>query len=443
MKRDAWKAKWEKIETIGQGGQGFTSKVRRAGDTSSPLYVLKQLKNQTDNERRARICKEVATLGIIDHPQIAKLIDSNADDFKKDEELYLIMDFMPGPDLRKYIDHHLPDIVTAATIVDGLLSTLAYCHQKNIVHRDIKPENIIIRNNDAGDVVLLDFGLSFNDDTQVAGFETDSNQHLGNRFIILPEYGVRAADKRSKVSDLTQCVGILFFLVTGHNPEHLNDEQGRPPHERPDSVERLNKYSPEITAQLRRIFDMGFSQRLLQRFQSTTALCTEIRKLESPPPKNRPSFEEELEKAKQRIIETPMNLVSDRVTELASFVGVEFNGIWTLFLQKLAGILINPGNFPRQSNPSILWFDCKQFTTKYDQKERFLVGFFLRRDEDELCLGAANLPRQSPPIPPFNPAVANEIARFGIFDPDAKSIISTAIKEFLLANVLSSLEQTK
>jgi serine/threonine protein kinase len=103
MKTEVWKSKWRKLEHIGSGGQGRTYKVSRIDlPDDHTVYVLKELVRQNDVERRARMFQEVEHLRKLNHPRIAKLIESNAHRYTEDEELYLVMEYIPGPHLRDF-----------------------------------------------------------------------------------------------------------------------------------------------------------------------------------------------------------------------------------------------------------------------------------------------------------------------------------------------------
>ena len=76
-KNNPWHKNWEKDKEIGSGGQGRTF-LAKPRNSSVPLgqYVLKILKKQKDEERRARMHREVTALTTLDHPGIPQVIDS-------------------------------------------------------------------------------------------------------------------------------------------------------------------------------------------------------------------------------------------------------------------------------------------------------------------------------------------------------------------------------
>ena len=118
----------------------------------------------------------------------------------------------------------------------------------------------------------IDFGLSFNVDDATGEPLTVEGQHLGNRFIVLPELMRGGSLKRDARSDVTQVVALLYFAVTGEAPTVLQDEEGRFPHQRPNAVVRIEELAQAQQDHLRRIFDKGFHGRIEQRWQSPEGL---------------------------------------------------------------------------------------------------------------------------------------------------------------------------
>jgi serine/threonine-protein kinase len=265
-----WESTWEKIDLLSAGGgQGKVSFVERRGSPPGERrFALKELKRQDDPERRKRMHREVAALQTLDHPGIPRCLDSNAAQFDDlDVMLYLVTEFIPGPTLEEYaggspID---PDLAIACTL--RLLDIIAYCHFRGVVHRDVKPENIVLRGGEPGDPVLLDFGLSFNEEDRPDSV-TLPGQELGNRFLHLPELQHPGLGQRDPRADLAQCCGILFYLVTGELPRTLRDQDGRKPHQRDKALAVLNRLALPRRDSLHAVFERGFEHEIDRRFQT-------------------------------------------------------------------------------------------------------------------------------------------------------------------------------
>ena len=79
--------------------------------------------------------------------------------FQDKEYLYLILDYLPGGDLRYYMDTKMIfNEMQIKFFISNLILSLRYVHNNNILHRDIKPENLVF--DDKGYLHLTDFGIS-------------------------------------------------------------------------------------------------------------------------------------------------------------------------------------------------------------------------------------------------------------------------------------------
>ena len=75
--------------------------------------------------------------------------------------MYIVSDFLEGPDLRRWLRDHRASWSESARIAAAVADALGHAHARLIVHRDVKPANIILH---AGpDPVLVDFGLGLSE----------------------------------------------------------------------------------------------------------------------------------------------------------------------------------------------------------------------------------------------------------------------------------------
>jgi len=79
--------------------------------------------------------------------------------FQDTDNLYLVMDFLSGGDLRYHISrHHKFSEEQTRFFIAGIILSLKYIHGNHVIHRDIKPENLVLDNN--GYVRITDFGIA-------------------------------------------------------------------------------------------------------------------------------------------------------------------------------------------------------------------------------------------------------------------------------------------
>ena len=101
------------------------------------------------------ILSEKQILTTLHYSLIANLYFS----FQDKEYLYLILDYLPGGDLRYYMDRKMIfNEMQIKFFISNLILSLRYVHNNNILHRDIKPENLVF--DDKGYLHLTDFGIS-------------------------------------------------------------------------------------------------------------------------------------------------------------------------------------------------------------------------------------------------------------------------------------------
>ena len=266
-----WEQNWEVVAPLPGGGHGSTSIVRQRGG-GRETYVLKTLNRQRVLERRERMHNEVKALQRLQHNAIPKIVESNTDAYSDlSVELYFVKDYVDGPTLDERVaspelEPVQPD--EAVRFVIRLSEILIYCHNEGFLHRDIKPNNILLRDGKISDPVLIDFGLSFNEDDSARSPLTPEGQPIGNRFLSLPELQADNSTKRYKESDIAQVCGVLFYILTGKHPVMPEDHERRKPHKR----EPVKKVLDDIgSGALEMLFDRGFEYEPAKRFHSFEA----------------------------------------------------------------------------------------------------------------------------------------------------------------------------
>ena len=157
--------RYEIIDLVGQGGMGAVYQaddLRLRGRICAVKEILPELISAPGMEDQAhdQFYREASILARLDHPNLPKVSDF----FNQDGREYLVMDFVPGQDLRQLVedarrhDTFLPEASVLAW-AGQLCDALTYLHTQDapVLHRDIKPSNIKLT--PRGVVKLVDFGL--------------------------------------------------------------------------------------------------------------------------------------------------------------------------------------------------------------------------------------------------------------------------------------------
>jgi len=273
-KNKLWDSKWKLIsqrsEKLGQGGQGVVRKVENI--STSTIGALKELTHFTNAERRKRMHIEVTSLAVLEHDHICKLLDS---DTTSEGKLYLVTEFIDGETLEDRIDRQPLELEEALNFSKLLLSAIHHAHSLGVFHRDIKPENILLRDCASENPVLIDFGISFNEEENLFSAATFQGQQLGNRFLHLPELHKGARDPRS---DLTQFCGVLLYALTAAYPVSLMDDSAQHPHQNKDVRDIIDSLPDNQISKNRllRVFDKAFQVKLDDRWQTAEELNTAL-----------------------------------------------------------------------------------------------------------------------------------------------------------------------
>ena len=195
---------------------GGLSAIYLVKDSENANYVLKEAVIPKEAEPQLReqsvkmLEREARYLSQLNHPGLARVYDY----FVEDDRHYLLMEYIKGTDLRRYVKEN--GAISAKEAIDWsaqIAAILAYLHEQEppIVHRDISADNIILRENDT--LAIIDFGAA----NSFLGTATCTL--IGKQAYIPPE---QLRGKPTVKSDLYALGCTMFFLLTSHDPEPIS-----------------------------------------------------------------------------------------------------------------------------------------------------------------------------------------------------------------------------
>lgn len=200
--------RYEIKELIGSGG---TAHVYLAYDLFLKREVsVKVLRYDFSQEERAleRFHREAKAISEVTHENIVSLYDVDTDGTYH----YIVMEYIDGMDLKKYIKQNFPlSLLEIIDVMKQIVSAVKYAHQRGIIHRDLKPQNILVRRD--GVVKITDFGIAkgLNEASM-----TQTNTLVGSIHYLSPEQA--RGQSATNQSDI-YALGIIFYeLIMGVVP---------------------------------------------------------------------------------------------------------------------------------------------------------------------------------------------------------------------------------
>jgi hypothetical protein len=146
------------LEQIGEGGMG-TVWMAQQTEPVKRLVALKVIKAGMDSKQIvARFDAERQALALMDHPNIAKVLDGGTTSAGRP---YFVMDLVKGVPITRYCDEHRLTPRQRLELFLPVCRAVQHAHQKGIIHRDLKPSNVLVALYDDKPVSkVIDFGMA-------------------------------------------------------------------------------------------------------------------------------------------------------------------------------------------------------------------------------------------------------------------------------------------
>ncbi|MBD2206578.1 GUN4 domain-containing protein [Calothrix sp. FACHB-1219] len=203
-------------KVLGGGGYGITYSAIE--QPTGKLFVIKTLNHIQQSKadfdsQQVKFVNEALRLAQCSHPHIVKV-----NEVIKEGELWgMVMEYIDGQDLAKYIDERgqLSES-EALQYINQIGKALEYVHAKGFLHRDIKPNNILLRR-DTQEAVLIDFGLT----REFQGGKTGSMTNARTEgYAPIEQYERRGTF--GAYTDVYALAGTLYSLLTAEVPLPAN-----------------------------------------------------------------------------------------------------------------------------------------------------------------------------------------------------------------------------
>jgi len=206
------------LQMIGDGGFGAVYMAEQKEPVRRRV-ALKIIKLGMDTRQVvARFEAERQALAMMDHPNIARVLDGGCTDTGRP---FFVMELVKGQTVTKYCDEHKLSTRQRLELFISICQAIQHAHQKGIIHRDIKPSNVLVATIDGRPVPkVIDFGIAKatqHDLTDKIIF-TQFHQFMGTPAYMSPEQAAQDSTDIDTRSDIYSLGVLLYELLTGKTP---------------------------------------------------------------------------------------------------------------------------------------------------------------------------------------------------------------------------------
>ncbi len=210
--------RYKLLQQIGEGGCGVVWMAEQEEPVRRRV-ALKVIKLGMDTKTViARFEAERQALALMDHPNIARVLDAGATEAGRP---FFVMELVPGVPITKYCDQHNLPTTARLGLFAQVCHAVQHAHQKGVIHRDLKPSNILVTLHDGEPMPkVIDFGIAkatqgrLTDHTLFTAFE----QFIGTPAYMSPEQAEMSGIDVDTRSDIYSLGVLLYELLTGRQP---------------------------------------------------------------------------------------------------------------------------------------------------------------------------------------------------------------------------------
>lgn len=209
------------LHLLGEGGMGSVYMAEQTHPVKRRVAV-KIIKQGLNSEQFvARFEAERQALAMMDHPNIAKVLDAGCTSAGLP---FFVMELVKGIPITEFCDQNKLDTTERLELFIQVCNAIQHAHQKGIIHRDLKPSNVMVAMYDDRAVPkVIDFGVAKATHQQLTEqtLYTVPGQIVGTWEYMSPEQAILNQLDVDTRTDIYSLGVILYELLTGHTPLDL------------------------------------------------------------------------------------------------------------------------------------------------------------------------------------------------------------------------------
>ncbi len=210
-------AKYKLVRVLGEGGMGIVWLAEQLNPRRS--VAIKLIRPGMDSrEILARFDAERQALGVMDHPNIAKVYDAGQ---AANGRPFFVMQFVHGRPITEYCNARKLSPQARLLLFQQACDAVQHAHQKGIIHRDIKPGNVLVEEVQGKPVVkVIDFGLAkaLGHKLTNLSLHTAFDARVGTLEYSSPEQSAGGSTDVDTRTDIYSLGALLYELLTGEPP---------------------------------------------------------------------------------------------------------------------------------------------------------------------------------------------------------------------------------
>lgn len=206
------------LEVLGQGGMGAVYLAEQSYPIQRTVALKVVRPGMDSREVIARFAAERQALAMMDHPNIARVLDAGTTERMRP---YFVMELVRGVPINQYCLTHQLSLQERLRLFVDVCHAVQHAHQKGIIHRDLKPSNILVVSHDGKPVPkVIDFGVAkaLNQESTERTLFTRFPQMIGTPLYMSPEQSDIGGIDVDTRTDIYSLGVVLYEILTGSTP---------------------------------------------------------------------------------------------------------------------------------------------------------------------------------------------------------------------------------